>query len=113
LFAGIYHMDKVLVSFTGRPPLLSTRFISAPLLSDINDETLLSGEDKISQAVSELDGNGWKSKGEFDGISFARARAMVSLIHADILECALSVKGQPSSHGILYYPLPKYLQQPN
>ncbi|KAH7304040.1 hypothetical protein B0I35DRAFT_445758 [Stachybotrys elegans] len=88
MFARLYQIDKMLVSFTGRPPMLNTRFTSTPLPLDLSDEVLMSDEETISQAVAALD-KGWDGKGDLRKVSFIRARAYMAFVHADILECAL------------------------
>jgi hypothetical protein len=94
-------MDKMLVSFTGRPPMLSTRFTSTPLPLDISDEVLMSDDETISRAVAALD-KGWNAQGRLEKVTFIRARAVMTFVHADILECALGTRAKQTDDYILY-----------
>ncbi|KAJ4273442.1 hypothetical protein NW764_011987 [Fusarium oxysporum] len=49
LAACIFTINKVMVSFTGRPPLIGRRYFSTPLPLDIRDEDLLADQATISR----------------------------------------------------------------
>lgn len=88
--ARVYNIDKVVVSFTGRPPMLSRRYFSRPLPLDISDEDLMTGGDAIKRAVQALDENGFSSDGDVLGASLIRARAQLAYIKEELLEMALA-----------------------
>lgn len=87
----VYALDKVLVSFTGRPPLLSHRYFSAPLTIDIDDEDLMDGDAAIKRAMQKLDSNGFRPDGNVLGAALIRARAQIALIKGELLEMALAI----------------------
>ncbi|KIL86502.1 hypothetical protein FAVG1_10332 [Fusarium avenaceum] len=88
--ARVYNIDKVVVSFTGRPPMLSRRYFSRPLPLDISDEDLMAGGDAIKRAVHALDENGFASDGDVLGASLIRARSQLAYIKEELLEMALA-----------------------
>ncbi|CAF3603582.1 unnamed protein product [Fusarium graminearum] len=88
--ARVYALDKVLVSFTGRPPLLSHRYFSGPLAIDIDDQDLMGGDAAIKRAMSRLDDNGFRPDGELLGAALIRARVQIALIKGELLEMALA-----------------------
>jgi hypothetical protein len=89
MFASIFTIDKVLATFTGRPPMLSSRYSSTPLPLDISDEVLLTGGQTLIRAVAALDPNGWNTEGKLFSTTLVRARNMFARILEEILEIAL------------------------
>lgn len=89
LFAQIYHSDKVGVSYTGTPPLISRRYCSTPLPLDIGDDDLASDRETIMKAVYALDDQGWNTQGNVHSATVIRARSMLSNIREELLEIAL------------------------
>lgn len=82
--------DNIMVTFTGRPPLLGTNYICTPLPLDISDETLFSDEETLVRVASEtLDDKGWNTLGQFYPATMVRARVVLAHIRADIIELAL------------------------
>lgn len=90
LFYQIFTSDKLVVSFTGRPPLVSRRFCSTPLPLDISDEDLASDASKLNRAVASLDPNGWNTHGAMYSVTVIRARAMIAHVRDELVEIALS-----------------------
>ncbi|EXJ86997.1 hypothetical protein A1O3_03954 [Capronia epimyces CBS 606.96] len=88
VFSSIFIMDKILATFTGRPPLLSHRFTSTLLPLDISDEALLAGDDSIAASVASLD-DGWSTNGMFHPSGMLRARRSLATIRSEILDEAL------------------------
>jgi hypothetical protein len=105
VLAVLFSIDKGLVSFTGRPPLLSGRFISTPFPLDIDDEVLLSDENTIARAAAGIDSAGWNTFGDLASCSFTRARAMIAFVQGEILECALHARTQPTTSHIMFVAL--------
>lgn len=85
----VYALDKVLVSFTGRPPLLSHQYFSGPLAMDIDDKDLMEGGAAIKRAMLRLDSNGYRPDGELLGAAHIKARMQIALIKGELLEMAL------------------------
>ncbi|KAK8038662.1 FAD dependent oxidoreductase superfamily [Apiospora rasikravindrae] len=82
--------DTVMVTFTGRPPLLGTSYISTPLPLDVSDDVLFSDEQTLVRVASEtLDERGWNTSGYFHPATMIRARVVLSHIRAEIIELAL------------------------
>jgi len=92
LFAYAFVLDKVIVSFTGRPPLMSYRYASTPLPLDLRDEDLLSDGATLARAVAALDGNGWNTSGGVYSVTLLRARSMLAFIRDELVEIALSTQ---------------------
>ncbi|KAK7420576.1 hypothetical protein QQZ08_010335 [Neonectria magnoliae] len=91
LFSHVFNIDKVMVSFTGRPPLLSRRYVSTPLPLDLPDEVLLADDEAvITRAVQALDDQGWNTEGRLHSATLLRARVMIAFIREELLEVALS-----------------------
>ncbi|KDN61969.1 putative fungal specific transcription factor domain-containing protein [Colletotrichum sublineola] len=89
LFCYIFYMDKVLASFTGRPPLISRRYARTPPPLDLKDEYLLADEATLARHVADLDENGWNTEGGLCSATFVRARVMLAHIRDELFEIAL------------------------
>ncbi|EXK24027.1 hypothetical protein FOMG_19228 [Fusarium oxysporum f. sp. melonis 26406] len=89
LAARIFTIDKVMVSFTGRPPLIGRRYFSTPLPLDIRDEDLLADQATISRARKTLDEDGWNRDGDMHSATLIRARVQIAVIKDELLEFAL------------------------
>lgn len=101
LFAYCFNIDKVIVAFTGRPPLLSGRYCSTPLPLDLSDEDLMADEETLQSVVESLDENGWNTRGKVYPATLLRARVMCSYIQDEILELALSPRPKTSLEDLL------------
>lgn len=101
LFAHVFNIDKVVTSFQGRPPMLSSRYALPPLLLDIPDATFLSDEETLRRAVSELDENGWSTVGDPSSATMLRARVKLSYIKDKLIELVLSSHRQASVETLL------------
>lgn len=86
IYASIYNFDKVISTFTGRPPLLSRQYSTTQLPLEISDEDVLS--DRISDAVIKLDSNGWdrSEERELYPTTVLRARTMLARNREALLE---------------------------
>ncbi|KAM3502850.1 hypothetical protein MY10362_004575 [Beauveria mimosiformis] len=89
LFAGIFNIDKLIAIFTGRPPLLTRRFISESEPLDISDEELLQVPPGPGAAYAGIDGAGWSLGNKILPVSPLRARTMMAYTRDSILEIAL------------------------
>lgn len=87
-YCYIFNSDKIMVSFTGRPPLLSRRYCSSRPPSDLSDSCLLSKTAMTEEFVA-LDDSGWNSKGEIYANSYMRARFLQSYLFDEVIEIAL------------------------
>lgn len=103
--ARVFNIDKVLVSFTGRPPLLSRRFFSSPLPLDLTDLCLESDQATIRHAVQELDSNGFRHVGDLKGSSMVRARSQIAYIKDELLEIALANSVKVTFESLTYVTL--------
>ncbi|PYH66941.1 transcription factor [Aspergillus vadensis CBS 113365] len=86
VYASIYNFDKVISTFTGRPPLLNRKYSTTQLPLDINDEDIFS--DRIGNAVAKLNSNGWDGSVERQPYpaTILRARAMLARNREEMLE---------------------------
>jgi hypothetical protein len=63
LFTRIYNLDKAIATFTGRPPLVSPRFVTTLPPLDLSDDDLAAGGTTLERAVAKLDPLGWSIDG--------------------------------------------------
>ncbi|RDW92202.1 hypothetical protein BP5796_01596 [Coleophoma crateriformis] len=101
IWAVVFAVDKTLATFTGRPPGLSHRYMSCPMPLDLSDDILLAPREEIEKAISELDSNGWNTKGELYTATNLRANMVHALISSEILEIALGNSSQYSDERLM------------
>ncbi|KAF9869959.1 fungal specific transcription factor [Colletotrichum karsti] len=101
LLYKIFVIDKVVASITGRPPLLSRRYMQTPPPLDLRDDYLLADEAALARAVASLDANGYNTDGAAYSITFWRARVQLMIIRDEIFEISLGTVGGVST-GTLY-----------
>ncbi|KAL4815635.1 hypothetical protein BDW67DRAFT_163872 [Aspergillus spinulosporus] len=89
LYAGLYHNDKNIATFFGRPPRVSWRHSDCELPLDISEEALLGDEQGLERAMAELDSEGWNVNTTFRRASWYRIRYLVSSFREEILELSL------------------------
>ncbi|KAL4982136.1 hypothetical protein BDW68DRAFT_195654 [Aspergillus falconensis] len=89
LYAGLYHNDKTIATFFGRPPRISWRHSDCKVPLDISDEALLGDEQDLERAMAELDSEGWNANATFRRASWYRIRYLVSSFREEILELSL------------------------
>ncbi|KAI8958016.1 hypothetical protein F5Y11DRAFT_337548 [Daldinia sp. FL1419] len=93
-FHHMFTMAMVVVSFTGRPPLISSRFSSTPLPLDISNEELFSDHETFMKAVSRLDEKGWNTDGAIYPSTSIRGRAIIASIREEIFRIVLGTPDQ-------------------
>lgn len=96
-----FNCDKIVSTFTGRPPLLGSRFATTPLPLDISDEELLNSEGKSLADSPNIDENGWNNRGQIYSVTLHRAKMMINLIKEQILEIALQSTPRGDTYQIL------------
>ncbi|KAI2627790.1 hypothetical protein GGR54DRAFT_628839 [Hypoxylon sp. NC1633] len=101
LFHHLLSMSMGVVSFTGRPPLLSSRCASTPLPLDISDEVMFSDHDTFIKAVERLDDKGWNTDGMVYISTRIRARAMLAQIKEELFYLALKNDQSVSVEALL------------
>jgi hypothetical protein len=94
VFAAVFNIDKVISTFTGRPPMLSQACSSTSLPLDLSDEALLSGD--LLAAAAELDSHGWNKYGRIYSTTILRSRTMFARIRHEILELVQASLDAPS-----------------
>jgi hypothetical protein len=102
VFGRIYNLDKAIVAFTGRPPLLDPRFCTTQMPLDFSDEDLLAGGAALERAAAELDAGGWNTHGGVYPSGFCRAAYQVSVILSDILSIALGAESNTTLETLRY-----------
>lgn len=100
LWMSTFSSDKTFASLTGRPPMLSHRYIRCPMAYDLSDESLMLPREELAKEVAELDENGWSRKNVMYPVTASRANYMIHLIHAEVLEISLGNEEQISQHRI-------------
>ncbi|KAF5027098.1 hypothetical protein F66182_810 [Fusarium sp. NRRL 66182] len=83
VFGRIHNLDKALVAFTGRPPLLNPRFCTTPPPLD------LAGHTALERAVAALDPRGWNTNGGMYTSGICRTGYLISSTLNKIIEIAL------------------------
>ncbi|KAK8862332.1 hypothetical protein PGQ11_008567 [Apiospora arundinis] len=91
LFQCIYNIDKVIATFTGRPPLLNARHVSTPLPLDIDDEILLGDRRRLLEVARspEIADEKHFYENKIKTVTIMRARGMMAFIRNDILDISL------------------------
>lgn len=91
LFACVYNIDKVISSFTGRPPLLNARHVSTPLPLDIDDDILLGDRASLLEVARspEISDERQFSNNKLKAVTIMRARGMMAFVRNDILDISL------------------------
>ncbi|KAI0460604.1 hypothetical protein F5B21DRAFT_510811 [Xylaria acuta] len=93
LYYQIFNTHMVLVSLTGRPPLMSQGYNTTPLPLDIGNHILFSDkEDALTRVVTDIGVTGWDKNARKFSATFMRARAKLSLIREEIMHFALNTK---------------------
>ncbi|KAG8673661.1 hypothetical protein FPOAC1_006975 [Fusarium poae] len=90
IFGRIYNLDKAIVAFTGRPPLLDHRYCTTQMPLDFSDEDLLAGGAALERAAAELTQGGWNTHGGVYPSGFCRSAYQLSVILNEILGIALA-----------------------
>ena len=105
-YAAVFNIDKVIATFTGRPPMLNHRYSSTPLPLDLSDEQLLSDRSTLSSHLERLDANGWNTDGQIYSTTILRARTSFSIIRGEVLDIALGLMVDGVGERILsvYFP---------
>ncbi|TDZ20707.1 Fusarisetin A cluster transcription factor fsa6 [Colletotrichum orbiculare MAFF 240422] len=85
----IFVIDKVVSSITGRPPMLSRRYMLTPPPLDLKDDYLLADEETLARGVAALDDKGYNTDGAIHSITFWRARSQLMIIRDEIFETSL------------------------
>ncbi|POS69808.1 hypothetical protein DHEL01_v211797 [Diaporthe helianthi] len=101
LFSQLFVIDKVAASFSGRPPLLSRKYMLTPLPLDLSDEILMSDPETIAKAVGELDEDGWNRRGERYASTIGRARRKLARVKDEVMEVALGNPAYTSVEALL------------
>lgn len=102
LSASCFWTDKDLAMFTGRPPAWSHRYHGCPLPLDLSDEALVEGGDRLQAEISELDENGWNTKGEVYDATVCRTMVITATIVDEIMELFIGNANQWSMDRVRY-----------
>lgn len=84
LYAAVFNIDKVISTFTGRPPLLSLAYSSTRLPLDLSDDALLSSD--LPSAAVQLDTRGWNQDNQIYSTTILRSRTSFARIRHEVLE---------------------------
>lgn len=87
--AFVFIVDKLLASFTGRPPALSRRYMLTPLPLDLDNDVLLGYKASLSQAMQQLNAAGWNKNGVMTSSTIYRARTAIAFLKDELLEIAM------------------------
>jgi len=88
--------------FTGRPPAWSHRYQSCPLPMDLSDEVLIEGGDRLQYEISQLDENGWNTKGEIYDSTVCRTMVITATFLDEIMELFIGNPSQWSMDRVRY-----------
>jgi hypothetical protein len=101
LCGHVLTIDKIGAAFTGRPPLMSRRYISTRLPLDLRNEDLMGDKATIAAAVAALDENGWNTDGGLYPATVVRARTLLASVKDEIIEIALGNDRQTTIEDLL------------
>ncbi|KAJ5723321.1 hypothetical protein N7488_001356 [Penicillium malachiteum] len=97
-FISAFYMDKMMATFVGRPPLMNYRYCTLVPPLDLSDEDLVAGGETLERAISDLDSNGWNTKGVRNRLSTSRVRFHLAVSREQTLDIAL---GTPESRSLV------------
>ncbi|KAI1291192.1 hypothetical protein F5Y03DRAFT_400914 [Xylaria venustula] len=97
LCAVVYIFNIICVSFTGRPPLMTSRYVITPLPLDLNDDDLKLEHTSLVDKVSQLDPLGWNQDGGLYSTTFIRAWGMLASIREEVFQIALGKSAGPET----------------
>ncbi|KAL4806583.1 hypothetical protein BDV18DRAFT_117866 [Aspergillus unguis] len=89
LFAGLYHNDKNIATFFGRPPHISWRYSDCKPPLDISEDVLMGDEQDLQRAMKDLNEDGWNVDRTFRRSSWHRLRYLITMFREEILELSL------------------------
>lgn len=101
LVSQVFVIDKVAAAFSGRPPLLSRKYMVTPLPLDLSDEALMADADTLAKEARALDENGWNQKNECHSATIVRARRLLMTVKDKIMEMALGSANSASAEVLL------------
>lgn len=101
LVSQVFVIDKVAAAFSGRPPLLSSRYMLTPLPLDLSDEALMADANTLAKEVQALDENGWNRKNDCHSATIVRARRLLMTVKDRIMEMALGSPAEASTDTLL------------
>lgn len=91
-----------LLAVTGRPPLITRRFVTTPLPLDLADDYLSGDQETLLARVSDsLDENGWNIEGHVHHATWMRASMMLVDIKEAVIEIACWTRLQESIELLL------------
>ena len=82
-------LDTVISTFMGRPPALSFRYVSCPMLLDIDAETAM---DDTIPLEDKLDVGGWNNQNKFFTSTRRRAHFIACRLRHEVLELCFGVE---------------------
>ncbi|KAJ2966470.1 hypothetical protein NUW58_g10654 [Xylaria curta] len=93
IYYQIFNTHMVMVSLTGRPPLMSQSYNTTPLPLDVGNSVLFgSGESALVRATADIGSTGWDKNARTYSVTYMRARAQLSLLREEIMHFALNTK---------------------
>ncbi|KAL4866419.1 hypothetical protein BDV12DRAFT_132868 [Aspergillus spectabilis] len=100
VYAALYHLDKNMATFFGRPPRVSWRYsdIKPPL--DISEDAMLGDEEELERALSDLDSEGWNVHAVFQRASWYRLRHFMCTIREEVLEISVRPLGSETAEKL-------------
>lgn len=101
LVSQVFVIDKVAAAFSGRPPLLSRKYMTTPLPLDLSDEALMADADTLAREVEALDENGWSQRNDCHSATIVRARRLLMTVKDKIMEMALGSSTSATTEALL------------
>ncbi|KAI0202929.1 hypothetical protein F4808DRAFT_420255 [Astrocystis sublimbata] len=102
LYYQIYNTHMVMVSLTGRPPLMSRTYDTTPLPLDIGNSTLYSeNEDALIKVADSINHTGWNKDERRFSVTFMRVRAQLAMLREEIMDIALNTRRHTTVEELL------------
>jgi hypothetical protein len=104
LVAAVYRSDKSIATFFGRPPMMVSRYSDRKLPLDLDDKTVTSSDPQvISEALAELDNEGWNTERKIHAASWIRMRFHCAVLKERFLEQSLAGEKNDSAAQQIQY----------
>ncbi len=92
--SSFFYLDKGESLFSGRPPILDSRYCYIPPPLDLCEDDVYNGQERLTAAVQRLDSNGWNTDNQLYAATCLRATSLLAPIREEILALSLNAHVQ-------------------
>lgn len=112
LFVASYRVDKSIATFLGRPPRLSLKHSDCGMPLCIDDLIYGASSDVFTQAMSNVDEQGWSLEPVFQSVAWLRLRFSNAIFREEILDISLMPSDQKTAEQlrlVVPFGLPRFM----